>query len=77
MNHGIGSTNKTKRIDIVNVGQLYVGIRAIETFLEHVVSHTENHANLDRYNFKSYAYQLNQSKEDLWAAVAEKRIIMD
>lgn len=54
----------TNRIDIVNVRALYVGIRAIETFLEHVVSHTTNHANLDRYIYRSYAHQLNQMIEN-------------
>lgn len=50
----------TNRMDIVNIRALYVGIRALETFLEHVVSHKDNHIYLDRYVYRSYTYQLNQ-----------------
>ena len=50
----------TNRSDIVNIRAWYVGLRAIETFMEHVVSHKKNHDYLDRYIYKSYQYQLHQ-----------------
>ena len=54
----------TNRINVVNVRALYIGIRAIETFLERVISHHDNLENFNRYVYNSYQYQLNQIQKN-------------